>query len=224
MASKRQHAAWLSSFSEHNPLYSLLKDTKLSSQKLNLTQRDDDGHPRQLGPKYEPNPEVLTDLGEILGDRSLRRLAFYALDAGAVTCLIAKEALSLNHTAAIRAIQALMGYGILTPSVPIKRPHGAKGGRRVTVYQTPDATVDQVAQACELQRRLEAPKYRVALRYTQVILEEYLEPRHLDEITYRDLLDELRVRKVPEYINVADMTAQLLVARGGKVWRGGEGG
>ncbi len=223
MATKRSPALGvspkLSSLPEPNSLYYILKETKLSSYKLNLTQRDSIGHPIESGPVYEPNSSILTDLGHILSDRNLRRSAFYALDAGALTGRILKEVLGLNHTASIRAIQELTALGILSPSLPIHRPRGAKGGPRVTVYQTPEATSDQVAQTCELQRRLEAPKYRVALRYTQVILEEYLEPRHLDEITYRDLLDELRVRKVPEYIDVADMTAQLLVARGVKVWR-----
>jgi DNA-binding MarR family transcriptional regulator len=219
LESKRIPATGLNSVSEHNPLYSLLKCTKLYSQKVNITQRDDDGDPKQLGAKYEPNPEILTDLGVILGDRNLRRLAFYALDTGAITLLIAKQALGLNHTAASRAVDTLEGYGILTPSLPIKRPRGAKGGRRVTVYQTPEASVDQVAQACELQRRLEAPKYRVALRYTQALLEEYFEARHREEITYVDLLAELKERRVPEAPDVANLMVPMLRERGVKVWR-----
>ena len=209
----------LSSFSEPNSLYYILKETKLSSQKMNLTQRYGDGDSQKLSSVFEPNPQVLSDLGRILGDSALRRVAFYALDAGAVTGRIVKETLGLNHTAAIRAIQDLRDYGILSPALPIHRPHGAKGGRRVTVYQTPEATSDQVAQACELQRRLEYPKYRLALRYTQVLLEEYFEPKQREEITYRDLLNELKARRVPETPDIAELMVPLLLERGVKVWR-----
>ena len=102
-------------------------------------------------------------------------IRLYALDAGAVTAQILRETLSLNTTASIRAIEELRDLKIIYPALQIKRPHGAKGGPRVKVYQTPEASDDQIAKAVELQRRLESPKYCLALRYTQVLLEEYFE-------------------------------------------------
>jgi hypothetical protein len=218
LASRRQATAGLSSLSEYNSLYYILKETKLYSQKLNITQKEGEKESSELDSKYEYNPEILTSLGLILGDHNLRRVSFYTLDVGAVTTRIIQEVLGFNLTAATRAIQSLRDYKIIEPAIPIKRPHGAKGGRRVTVYQTPEATVNQVAQACELQRRLESPKYRLALRYTQILLEEYIEPRHRQEITYVDLLDELKARRVPEVKDVAGFVRDLLRERGIKVW------
>jgi len=209
----------LSSVSEHNSLYYILKETKLYSYNMNITQRGRYGDPSEKSSEYEHNPDVLEELGEILSDSALRRASFYALDAGAVTRGILRETLSLNHTATVRVIQSLLAYGILTPALPLHRPRGAKGGRRVTVYQTPEATPDQIAQTCELQRRLEYPKYRLALRYTQVLLEEYFEPKQRGEITYRDLLKELKARRVPETPDIAELMVPLLLERGVKVWR-----
>jgi len=209
----------LNSVSEHNSLYYILKETKLYSYKMNITQKGRQEEKPELNSKYEYNPEILTDLGLILGDRNLRRAAFYSLDTGAVTTRIIREVLGLNATASTRAVDTLRTLGILAPSLPIKRPKFAKGGRRVTVYETPEATPTQIAAAIELQKRLESPKYRLALRYTQVLLDEYFEPNHCEEITYRELVNELRARRVPETIDIADFMVPLLQERGIKVWR-----
>jgi DNA-binding MarR family transcriptional regulator len=209
----------LNSVFDHNSLYYILKETKLRSHNVIITQRGIDEGPPELCSYYDHNSEVLQSLGKILSNSALRRVSFYALDAGAVTRGILRETLSLNHGATVRAIRALQSYGILSPALPIHRSRGAKGGRRVIVYQTPEGTQDQIAAACELQRRLEYPKYRLALRYTQVLLEEYFEPKHHEEITYRDLLKELKTRRVPEAPDIAELMVPLLLERGVKVWR-----
>jgi DNA-binding MarR family transcriptional regulator len=186
---------------------------------VNLTQREGDRERPELSSVYEHNPKILTDLGRILGDDNLRRISFYALDMGAVTMRIIEKNLGINHTAASRSIQALQCYGILSPAIPIRRPHGVKGGRRVTVYQTPEASNDQVAVACELQRRLESPKYVQAARFAQMLLEEYFS-KGRKEITYRDLLEHVREEKLPFIAaDIAELAAQYLVERGVKVWR-----
>jgi hypothetical protein len=52
-----------------------------------------------------------------------------------------------------------------------------------------------------------------------VLLEEYFEPRKREEITYRDLLKELKARRVPETPDIAELMVPLLLERGVKVWR-----
>ncbi len=209
----------LYSKNEYNPLYCILKAVKLYSYNLNITQRRDSQDPHELNSHLEYNSETLTRLGDILRIADTCRVAFYALDAGAVTERTLVGVLGLNQTSATRAIAMLRDYEVLLPALPIRRPRGARGGRRVTVYETPEATPDQVAAAIELQRRLESPKYCEAARFAQLLLEEYLS-RGRGEITYRDLLDRVRVANLPYSApDMAELAAQVLAERGLRVWR-----
>jgi hypothetical protein len=87
------------------------------------------------------------------------------------------------------------------------------------IWQTFDATPEEIQGTIQLHRCLESPKYCLALRYTQILLEEYFTPKGCCEITYRDLIQEFRDRKVPESFNVVQLTIPLLIERDIKVWR-----
>jgi hypothetical protein len=54
----------------------------------------------------------------------------------------------------------------------------------------------------------------VALRYTQILLEEYFSPKSRNKITYRELLDELRSRKVTESVDLAILMTPFLSNKG----------
>lgn len=213
-----QASAELRSEAEHNPLYCILESVKLCSLSMNLTTKPGDVGVAESCSLFEYNSSILREAGRILGDDTLRRVAFLALDCGAVTELIVRETLGVNHTAAVRALRLLRDHGVLLPALPMRRPRGARGGPRVTVYRTPRGTPDQVAAAVELQRRLESPKYVEAARFAQLLLEEYIGGR--GEIRYRDILEHVREAKLPFAApDMAELAAQVLTERGVRVWR-----
>lgn len=85
--------------------------------------------------------------------------------------------------------------------------HGDRG-RIPDVWETPDATIDQVNEAIQLHRRTKSPKYRVAEAFAQSYLHDFLEPRGRKETTYRDLLEEAKARGFQEPMDIADLACQ----------------
>jgi hypothetical protein len=90
----------------------------------------------------------------------------------------------------------------------------------VKVYQTPDASLDQLASAIELQRRLESPKYLQAIRVVESLLEKHPEILVSGEISYGVLLESVKASKLGYNISdIALFVSKNLHERGIKVWR-----
>jgi len=159
-------------------------------------------------------------LGEILGKEDLRNVLYYFLDYGAATSLILQQKLHLDDSKVYRHIGKLKNLDIIEPAVRIPTIIHSKGGPRATVYKIPDTTIDQINAATNLHRKLLSPKYRIAEELAQILLDEYIEPQGLKEITRRQILVFLKEQKVRERGDVAELVAQNLQnERGIKVWR-----
>lgn len=163
----------------------------------------------------------MNKLGEILGIEDLRNILYYFLDYGAATSLILQQRLKLNASKVYRRITILKDLDIIEPAVRMPSERRSKGGPRATVYKVPDADIVQVNDAINLHRKLLSPKYRVAEELAQVLLEEYIEPRGLKEITKREILVFVKERKVLFVSgDIAELMARYLQhQRGIKVWR-----
>lgn len=160
-------------------------------------------------------------LGSIVSTEDLRMMAFYFLDYGAATSFVLKERLKLGKAKLHRYIKQLKLWGFIEPSIKVRSSLGKKGPRCI-VWQTPDATIDQIHDAHLLHQRLKSPKFRVAEKVAQLILDEYIEPKGIKEISYKEILDFVdgkcyRFRKA----DIAELAAQSLHERGIKVWRYG---
>jgi len=106
--------------------------------------------------------------------------------------------------------------------VPAIRARGERGkrGRRTRVWMVPDATPDQVNEARRLHYRLLSPKYSIAEKVAQSLLEDYIVPRHTSEITYREIIIYVKELKIPFSVpDIAELAAQYLHEQGIKVWR-----
>ena len=162
----------------------------------------------------------VNQLGEILRKEDLRNVLYYFLDYGAATSLILQQKLNLDDSKVYRHIGKLRNLGIIEPAVRIPTIIRSKGGPRATVYKVPDTSIDQINAATNLHRKLLSPKYRVAEELAQILLDEYITPRHVTEINYREIIVFLKERKVRERGDVAELVAQNLQhERGIKVWR-----
>jgi len=100
------------------------------------------------------------------------------------------------------------------------KSRGSKGGPHPTIWALEGASTEDVVNTLKLHYRLLSPKYRIAEKVAQTILEEYLTPRHVTEITYREIVIHVKELKIPfSPPDIADLAASYLHDRGIKVWR-----
>ena len=65
-----------------------------------------------------------------------------------------------------------------------------------------------------------SPKYRIAEEVAQTILDEYMKRHNTQEITYKEILIQIRELRMPfKTPDVAELTVQYLHDKGIKVWR-----
>jgi len=160
-------------------------------------------------------------LVKTLETEDLRSVLFYFMDYGAATSLILQQRLELNESKVYRYIGKLKNLDVIELAVRMPREGRSKGGPRAIVFKVPDADIVQVNDAITLHRKLLSPKYRVAEELAQIILDEYIEPRGLKEITKREILVFVKERKVLFVAgDIAELMARYLQhQRGIKVWR-----
>ena len=65
-----------------------------------------------------------------------------------------------------------------------------------------------------------SPKYRIAERIAQTILDEYMKKKKIDTISYKEILIHIKELKMPfRSPDIADLAATYLHDKGIKVWR-----
>jgi DNA-binding Lrp family transcriptional regulator len=132
----------------------------------------------------------------------------------------ARAKLNLKEAATWRSLKMLWDSGILHPSLMITRPRGKKGGRRVKLFQTIEASPEQIKEALELQSRLESPKYMQAVLVAQAMLTDFPMLRAKGEVSYSEILDEVRSKRLGLSVpDVAHLVSQYLSNEGVTVWR-----
>jgi len=174
----------------------------------------------ELVQKNATNLNII-QLGEILVLEDLRNILFYFMDYGAATSLILQQRLNLDASKVYRRIRKLKNLGLIELAIRMPSERGSKGGPRAIVFKVPDSDIVQVNDAITLHRKLLSPKYRVAEELAQILLDEYIEPRGLKEITKRDILVFVKERRVLFVAgDIAELMARYLQhQRGIKVWR-----
>jgi len=160
-------------------------------------------------------------LVKALETKDLRSVVYYFMDYGAATSLILQQRLKLNESKVYRYIGKLKNLDIIEPAVRIPSQLRSTGGPRATIYKVPDADIIQINDAITLHRKILNPKYRLAEELAQILLDEYIEPRGLTEITKREILVFVKERKVLFVAgDIAELMARYLQhQRGIKVWR-----
>jgi hypothetical protein len=94
------------------------------------------------------------------------------------------------------------------------------GGLRVKIYQTPDASSDQVTFVIEQHGRLESPKHKEAERVAEDLLKDHPEIRLEGETSY-SILQEY-VKSMTLFYNRSDITqlvSKSLHEKGIRVWK-----
>ena len=156
----------------------------------------------------------------IFTSRAVAEAFLYFCLKGAATAWILQNELDMPEATAYRALKRLRSLGVVVPTVRITKIKASKGGPRPTIWAFEDSSAEEVGAALRLHYQLLSPKFRVAREVAQTILEEHLSPRQVMEITYREIVIQVKELSIPfRHSDVADLAAQYLGEQGVKVWR-----
>jgi len=206
----------LFSSSESNSVYYILKAIQLLSSYHENNSLLEHLNSREL---FSCSENDLEKVGKILSTRNLRRTVWHFLNYGASTSLIIQNRLEITEPTAYRYITDLKAFKFIVPAVGVRGGRG-KRGPRVRVWMVPDAEFDQIREAKKLHMRLLSPKYVAGEKLGQIILEEFMEPRKLKEITGKEVWAVARENKIRgELSDIVFFAMNYLSDQGIKVWR-----
>jgi len=202
---------------ENNPIYYIIRKIKL------ITSIETTNYPP--GPLAAPqlfsfSESNLRDAGRILASDSLRRVAWHFLEYGAATSLILQFRIDVPKATSFRHIKTLQKMGVVVPAVKTRHSVVSKGGPRPTLWMVPDTSLEQINQAQKLHLKLLSPKYVAGERLGQLVLEEYIEPRSLKELTGKEVWDVARQHRIRgELSDIVTFAMNYIEEQGIRVWR-----
>ncbi len=187
--------------------------TQIFRQLLLLNEKND------LATTLKNIQELLNFSESIFSSPAVAETFLYFCLHGAGTAWVLQTELNQPEATVYRTLKRLRAVGLISPALKVSKVQSSKGGPRPTVWSLESATGDEIAAALKHHYRTLSPKYRVAEEVAQTILDQYVQKGH-EEITYRDLLDQIKEMRIPfKAPDIADLAAQYLVEKGVKVWR-----
>ncbi len=164
--------------------------------------------------------ELLTFTEKVFSYPALAEVFLYFCLHGASTAWVIQNELTLPEATAYRALKRLRSIGIVVPALKVSKVKSSKGGPRPTVWALEGASNEEIAKVLRLHFQLLSPKFQVAETVAQTILDEYITKRKLDEISYKEIVVQVKALRVPfRTPDIADLAATYLNERGIKVWR-----
>jgi len=190
-----------------------IKYTQIFRQLLLMNEKND------LATTLKNIQELLNFSESIFSSPAVAETFLYFCLHGAGTAWVLQTELNQPEATVYRTIKRLRAVGLITPALKVSKVQSSKGGPRPTVWALESASSDEIAAALRHHYRTLSPKYRIAEEVAQTILDDYTK-KGREEITYRDLLDQIREMRIPfKAPDIADLAAQYLVEKGVKVWR-----
>lgn len=144
---------------------------------------------------------------------------FYLLEHGAATAWLLQVDLNQPEASVYRGLKRLRKLDVIVGAFKITTLRGSGGGPRTKVWALQGADAGEVADAIRKHHRALSPKYRVAEEMVQSILEDTPRIYERNEVNYRELVNYLKIQKMPFRRNdVAEMMTAILREKGIKVW------
>ena len=164
--------------------------------------------------------KVLSKIRSIFSNDATAEVFVYLCLHGAATAWIIQCQLEKPESTTYRALKHLRSLEAVVPALKTSKTRDSKGGPRPIVWALEGATAEEVAGALRLHYRLLSPKYRIAEEVAQSILKDYITPRQVTEITYREIVIQVKELRIPfRSPDIADLAATYLDEKGIKVWR-----
>jgi predicted transcriptional regulator len=187
--------------------------TQIFRQLLLLNEKND------LATTLKNIQELLNFSENIFSSTAVAETFLYFCLHGAATAWVLQMELNQPEATVYRTLKRLRAVGLISPALKVSKIQSSKGGPRPTIWALGSASGDEIAAALKHHYRTLSPKYRVAEEVAQTILDQYVK-KGREEITYRDLLDQIKEMHIPfKAPDIADLAAQYLVEKGVKVWR-----
>jgi len=165
-------------------------------------------------------PKLLSFIESIFRSPAIAEVFLYFCLQGAATSWILQNELDMPEATVYRALKRLRSLGVIEPAIRMKKAKVSRGGPRPTVYALLGSSTEEVAGAIRLHHNLLSPKFRIAQEVAQTILKDYITPRQVTEITYREIIIQVRELKIPfSAPDIAGLAADYLKEQGIRVWR-----
>lgn len=172
-----------------------------------------------IGSTLKNIQELLTFTDKVFSSPAVAEVFLYFCIHGSATAWVLQNELQMPEATAYRALKRLRSMKIVIPALKISKLKTTRGGPRPTAWALETADDMEVATALRLHYKLLSPKYCVAERIAQTILEEYTE-KQLKEISYKLIVDRVKELRAPfRTPDVANLAATYLHEQGIKVWR-----
>jgi len=156
--------------------------------------------------------------GKIGRSSEAAEIFFYFLEHDAASGRLVELMTGVPKGTVYRLLQDFEKMGIIVKAMKIAKHRDEEGGRRPWVYSLVGADMDAISTSIREHYASFSPKWRVARTLKQDILSTF-KPGEPREIQYLTVMQILRDRKVPERVDVCDITVQLLNEEGVKVWK-----
>ena len=164
--------------------------------------------------------DLLSFTEKVFSSPAVAEVFLYFCLHGASTAWVLQNELTMPEATAYRALKRLRSLGIVVPALKVSKVKNSKGGPRPTVWALEGVDNDEVARALRLHYQMLSPKFQVAETVAQTILEEYISKRNLGEISYKEIVIQVKELRVPfRTPDIADLAATYLNEKGVKVWR-----
>lgn len=163
--------------------------------------------------------KILSFFRDIFKNDSNAQVFTYFCLYGAATAWILQNELGMPETTVYRVLKLLRSKKIVVPAIRIAKTKNSKGGSRPTIWAI-EGACKEISRAIKLHYRRMSPKFRLAEEVAQTILDEYIAPRKVDEISYKEIVVKVRELRIPfRTSDIADLVARYLHEKGLRVWR-----
>lgn len=157
---------------------------------------------------------------KIFSSPSTAEVFLYFCMNGSATGWTLQNELDMAEATVYRALKRLRTMNVIESALRASKQKGSKGGPRPVVWALQGSTTEEVARALRLHYRMLSPKFLVAEKAAQTILDEYIIKRQVDEISYREIIIHVKELRIPfSTPDIADLAATYLNEKGIKVWR-----
>ena len=164
--------------------------------------------------------KLLSFCENVFSNSSNAQVFAYLCLHGASTAWVLQNDLDMPEATVYRVLKLLRSKKVVVPAIRVSKIKKSKGGPRSTVWALEGASKEEISNAIRLHYRMLSPKYRVAEEVAQTILDEYIAPREVFEISYREIVIKVKELRIPfSTSDIANLAAQYLHEQGVKVWR-----
>jgi hypothetical protein len=164
--------------------------------------------------------KLLSLLGSIFHSDFTAKSFVYFIKYGAATAWTLQVQLGLSQSRAYASMKTLTALGFIEEIRKFRGMDRVRGGPRPKMWGLTDCSQEQVVEAIQLHAKCKSPKYRQAEEVIQFILDDYVIPLGVTEMTWKQLIVKVREFGKPyRSDDIAQIGIPILKKHGVKVWR-----